>query len=64
MKPNCFNRVVQMKEKDIRKLEEDKQGVFHLGLELVAAHQQDKRTNHLHGPDSSKVRQVLETLLT
>ena len=34
LKPNCFNRVVHMKDKDIRKLEEDKHSVFALGMEL------------------------------
>jgi hypothetical protein len=36
LKPNCFNRVVLMKDKDIRKLEDDKHNVFHLGMELQA----------------------------
>ncbi len=34
LKPNCFNRVVQMREKDIKRLEDDKLAVFSLGLEL------------------------------
>ena len=41
LKPNCFNRVVQMKDKDVRRLEEDKQGVFQLGVELE---QQQQKT--------------------
>ena len=32
-----FPRVVQMKDKDIKRLEEDKVGVFDLGRELQAA---------------------------
>ncbi len=46
LKPNCFNRVVQMKDKDVRKLEEDKQTVFSLGIELAAAHHADKKNHH------------------
>ena len=53
LKPNCFNRVVQMKDKDVRRLEEDKQNVFHLGLELNA--QSRKARNLPLGPDTSKV---------
>ena len=36
LKPNCFNRVIQMKPKDISKLEQDKLNVFELGRELLA----------------------------
>lgn len=34
LRPNCFNRVVQMKERDLKKSEEDKMAVFNLGREL------------------------------
>ena len=34
VRPNCFNRVVQMKEKDVAKVEADKANVFALGREL------------------------------
>eukprot|EP00095_Tigriopus_kingsejongensis_P010559 maker-scaffold421_size176100-snap-gene-0.31 protein:Tk10559 transcript:maker-scaffold421_size176100-snap-gene-0.31-mRNA-1 annotation:"golgin subfamily a member 4-like" len=34
LKPNCFNRVVQMKDRDLRRSEEDKMAVFGLGRDL------------------------------
>ena len=44
LKPNCFNRVVQMRPKDISKLEQDKLNVFELGRELLANKQSSQNS--------------------
>ena len=50
MKPNCFNRVVQMKDKDIASLEKAKQEVFQLAMDL----QEQNRKNRL-GSDTFQI---------
>ena len=57
LKPNCFNRVVQMREKDIRKLEEDKHSVFALGMEL----QQPSGGEHQSTASSALMSETLES---
>ena len=57
LKPNCFNRVVQMREKDIRKLEEDKHSVFSLGMEL----QQPSGGEHQSTASSALMSETLES---
>lgn len=54
LKPNCFNRVIQMKEKDIRKLEADKQEVFRLALELQSQAMMSRKNGQVMN-DSSKI---------
>lgn len=51
LKPNCFNRVVQMRPKDVSKLEQDKLNVFELGRELQAGKQQGGSSSS-HGSSS------------
>ena len=58
LKPNCFNRVVQMREKDIRKLEEDKHSVFALGMELQ---QQTGGGEHQSAASSALMSETLES---
>ena len=55
LKPNCFNRVVQMKEKDVTKLEADKQEVLQLALDL-----QEVNRKRLTAEGSSKHSSINE----
>ncbi len=63
LKPNCFNRVVQMKEKDVKKLEEDKTEVFRLAVELERNVEDSNEDFLVHDADVTNMSQESLTAL-